>query len=248
MNLLSSFKKNIFSQFGEDGIIEKIFEIIPIKSKICVEFGAWDGIWLSNTANLWKNKGWKGVLIEGNLEKYKEIYDNSIGSDVIAIHSMVGFDNKYSSIDCILKNQNINFVDLLSIDIDGNEYYILENLVSRPSVLVVEYNPTIPYWIDCFQKENEYFGASVAALERVAISKGYVLVGTTETNLFFIDKQYLNLFNNFNLNKDAIIDKKHYEFLISDYSGKYLSMGKLPYGKSSILDKNKIIFKNMEIL
>lgn len=241
---LSNYKKNIFSQFGEDGIIEKIFEIVPIKSKTCVEFGAWDGIWLSNTANLWKNKGWKAVLIESNLEKYKEIFTNSINHDVLAINSTVGFNNETDSIDYLLKNNNINSVDLISIDIDGNEYYVLENLILKPTVLIIEYNPTIPYWIDCYQKPNEYFGASVAALNRIAESKGYSLISATETNLFFIDNQYYYLFNNYIVNKDQILNKSHYEFTISDYSGKYLSLGKLPYGKTSMLDKNKIILKD----
>lgn len=246
MNLLSNYKKNIFSQFGEDGIIEKIFEIIEPTSKVCVEFGAWDGVWLSNTANLWKNKNWKAVLIENNYEKFKEISINSKFCDVIPVHSTVGTDNNLNSIDFILNNININSVDLLSIDIDGNEYYILENLICKPSVIIVEYNPTIPYWIDCYQKENEYFGASVAALERIAKEKKYSLVSSTETNLFFVNNKYYHLFEAFNTNKEQILDKKHYEFIISDYSGKYLSIGNLPYGKNYHLDKNKIIFKSLE--
>src|SRR5581483_10712642 len=62
---LSDFKLNVFSQWGEDGIIQKIFNIIGVKSKICVEFGAADGFYFSNTANLWsKDPSWKAVLIE----------------------------------------------------------------------------------------------------------------------------------------------------------------------------------------
>ena len=63
--LLAQHGQNVFSQFGEDGIIARIFEIIGLQSKACIEFGAWDGFHMSNTANLW-TKGWKGVLIEGH--------------------------------------------------------------------------------------------------------------------------------------------------------------------------------------
>lgn len=63
---LNSYQKNIYSQFGEDGIIQRIFEILPVTDeKWCVELGAWDGIYLSNTHHLIKNKQWNGVLIEG---------------------------------------------------------------------------------------------------------------------------------------------------------------------------------------
>ena len=75
MKKLSDFGHNVHSQFGEDGIIEKVFQILGTTSKRCIEFGAWDGFHLSNTANLW-TKGWAGVLIEANSAKYRELVKN----------------------------------------------------------------------------------------------------------------------------------------------------------------------------
>jgi len=63
MNIdLLEYKKNIFSQNGEDGIIEKIFDLIGTRNKVCCEFGAWDGIHFCNIRNLIINKGWHGVF------------------------------------------------------------------------------------------------------------------------------------------------------------------------------------------
>ena len=83
----------------------------------------------------------------------------------------------------------------MSIDIDGNDYHILDNLICQPRVICVEYNPTIPFWIDCYQEEEHYqFGASLKALNRLAIGKGYFLVSVTDTNLFFVKNEYEDLF------------------------------------------------------
>src|ERR1035438_6813941 len=72
MSLLA-YRKNSYSQFGEDGIIEEICYRLGIKEGWFVEFGAWDGKHLSNTYNLLANKGWQGVLIECDPEKYKAL-------------------------------------------------------------------------------------------------------------------------------------------------------------------------------
>ena len=73
MNTLNKYGKNIKSQDGEDGILEYIFDVIGQESKRGVEFGAWDGEYSSTTWNLIVNKGWEGVYIESNGEKYKAL-------------------------------------------------------------------------------------------------------------------------------------------------------------------------------
>ena len=71
MNLLT-FKKNVFSQSGEDGVIDQIFELIGPGNKACCEFGAWDGIHFSNTRNLILS-GWTGIMIEGDGPRFKDL-------------------------------------------------------------------------------------------------------------------------------------------------------------------------------
>jgi hypothetical protein len=69
------YVKNYLTQFGDDGIIEQIIKELNVETedKICVEFGAWDGVYLSNVYNLWKNNGFKSILIEGDNSKYNEL-------------------------------------------------------------------------------------------------------------------------------------------------------------------------------
>jgi len=128
---LTQFQKNINSQFGEDGIIEEILNRISQASMLdswCVEFGAWDGLHLSNTCNLIKNKSYKAVLIEGDVKKHRDLCKNFPSQDVIKICRFVTFDGD-STLDRILQNTPIpcNF-DFLSIDIDGCDYFIFESL------------------------------------------------------------------------------------------------------------------------
>ena len=69
---LSDCKSTVHSQHGEDGVIAAIFEAIGIKSRTCVEFGAYDLYDASNVYPLW-NTGWKTLLIEGNVRRYRKL-------------------------------------------------------------------------------------------------------------------------------------------------------------------------------
>lgn len=218
---LSDFSKNIYSKFGEDGIIEKIFSIINTESKVCVEFGAWDGIHLSNTANLWNNFNWKAILIEGDPGKIKPIN-----------HPNVTFINSFidiigNTIDFILTSNNIFEIDFMSIDIDGNDYYILEGLICKPKVLSVEFNASIPFWIDCYQEQNGKFGASLAAITRLGKAKGYSLISVTDTNAFLVLDELYPLFSSYNTNYNDIACTNHYCSIITDYSGNHKLIGSL---------------------
>lgn len=236
MKKISDFSYNIYSQFGEDGIIEKIFSIIGTRSKICVEFGAWDGEYLSNTANLWKNHNWKAILVESDTERIKQVNHPS----VIAINATVGItpDN---SIDYILNKHNITEIDFMSIDIDGNDYYILENLVCQPRVICIEYNPTIPFWIECYQEPNMQFGASLAALDMLAMKKGYNLISVTDSNLFFVRDEDKHLFDGFETSIHYIACYKYYISVITNYCGEYKIVGNPPYKMKTETLKNIII-------
>ena len=220
--LLEDFKKNYYSQHGEDGIIEKIFEIIP-RDNWCVEFGAWDGKYLSNTCYLIENYGYNAVLIEGNYKKYQELINNfKDNKSVIALNNIIGFNDK-NNLDSILKTSPIpeNF-DLLSIDIDGNDYHVWDSINAyKPKVVCIEYNPTIPNGVEFIQKKDMKIsqGNSATAICKLATIKGYELVATTGTNLIFVDEKYFSLFgiNDNSLNK---LKKTHLTtYLFSGYDG-----------------------------
>lgn len=238
---LIDFKYNIYSQFGEDGVISKIFSIIGEKTKLCVEFGAWDGIYLSNTANLWKNKSWKAILIESDPERIKSLNHENI----LPINAFVGLDEN-NSIDFILKNNNIiEDIDFMSIDIDGNDYHIFDLLKIKPRVICIEFNPTIPFWMDIYQNKNKMLGASLGSLNRLANSKGYKLVGATDCNAFFVLESEFNKFSEFNTNLADIACYDYYNITITDFTGKYKKIGNYAYGLSSELTDEIAVLKGI---
>ena len=104
---LLDYQHNVYSQSGEDGIIEKILNVIPQNDKWCVEFGAWDGLFLSNTRYLIESKGYSAVLIEADKNKFHKLQRNySHRDNVITINKFVGF-TKDDNLDLILSSTPI---------------------------------------------------------------------------------------------------------------------------------------------
>lgn len=233
MQRLADYRSDTYSQFGEDGIIGKIFDIIGTRSKLCVEFGAWDGFHMANTANLW-TKSWKGILIEGNRRRFDRLKKNVRDHDCMCICAFVQSSGE-STLESLLDKAGITEqIDLLSIDIDGNDYYIFESLEKiRPRVIICEYNPTIPAEIDLVAEENNYFGCSVSALNRTAEGKGYKLIAITETNCFYVLKEYETLFSEYETRLEKIKNDRYVTYFITSYSGEYvLTKTDLAYGAS----------------
>lgn len=153
---LNEFQNNVTSQNGEDGIIAKIFEIIPDKNKWCVEFGAWDGKLYSNTYNLINQQSYSAVLIEANPGKFQALIKTyQENKKVIPINAFVGFESK-NNLDTHLEPTTIPLdFDLLSIDIDGNDFHVWKaSQHYMPKVVVIEYNPTIPNKVEFVQKPD----------------------------------------------------------------------------------------------
>ena len=174
---LESSAMQKYSQGGEDGVLLRIFEKIGIRHRYFVEFGAWDGLVLSNTANLRLNHGWSGLLLEGS--------DRADGELVRRAH--VDAEN----VEALFRENGVpRDFDLLSIDIDGNDYWVWKAIESfSPRVVIVEYNiffmpemaKTMAYdaqhlW-DC-DYFRMYHGASLAAFTKLGIEKGYRLAYT----------------------------------------------------------------------
>jgi hypothetical protein len=197
-NWIVDFKKNVHSQTGEDGIIEKILSIIPEKNNWCVEFGAWDGVHLSNTRYFIENYKYSAVLIEGSTEKYKELKENySSNKNVYPINTYITL-SKENNLDVVLSSTPIpiNF-DFISIDIDGCDYYVWKSIEKyKPKLVCIEFNPTIPTEVEYIQEPNfnVNFGNSLLAYYNLSKNIGYELVCVTEWNAFFVVKEYYNLF------------------------------------------------------
>lgn len=197
---LSEVEFSVFSQFGEDGIISWLSNQIPDIKKIFLEIGTQD-YWESNTRYLLKSQLWKGYLIEGLKEDVNKIKKQRIywQNNLTAICKFLNTDNINETLDKNIKEKNIG---LLSIDIDGNDYWILDKIQLESDLVVLEYNPifgdihriTIPYE-ENFERNkkhfsNMYFGCSIKALISLMKEKNYIFLGTNSQgmNAFFVSK------------------------------------------------------------
>ncbi len=184
------------SQGGEDGIIQEIFARLDIERGWFVEFGAWDGVRYSNTFAL-AQRGWHGMYIEGDPEKAVDLQRNMQSwPRVIPICRYISLKGD-DRLDAILAQGPLpQDFELLSIDIDGNDYWIWKSLTDyTPKVVVIEYNSNfgpqeskaIPYDANHRWDGTLFYGASAAALNDLAEAKGYTLVAyTPKLNLFFV--------------------------------------------------------------
>jgi hypothetical protein len=189
---------NVTSQCGEDGIIAKALELLPERNRWCIEFGAWDGRKFSNTYNLISAHGYRGALIEADPDRFRDLQKTHDPQNNVLINAMVGFEES-SSLESLLRGHPIpNNVDVLSIDIDGNDYHVWASIRSlRPKLVVIEFNPTIANTVRFIQecRSDLNHSSSAAALVELAKSKGYELIAVTNWNVIFVDSQYYPLFN-----------------------------------------------------
>lgn len=214
-----------YSQEGEDIIIDNILSIIGDneEGRWCVEFGAWDGIHASNTYHFIKEKQFQGVLIEGDNKKFQELNNNMKKYAADCICKYVTFEGENTLDNIFVTTKLPKEFSFLSIDIDGNDYYIWESLIQyRPKLVVIEFNPTISNEIEFIQEKNFSInqGCSPLSLVKLAESKGYKLIETTVNNCFFIDEKYFHLFN---LSDNSLAkirtDLSHVTYIFNGYDG-----------------------------
>ncbi len=208
---LNKYKKNITSQFGEDGIIDYLIKTSKTKIlKNCIEFGAHDGITNSNTYNLWKNHNYNCLLIEDNKERYDKLFEFvKSNQNVKAINQFVGFE-KSNSLEKIIKDSDFfssKEVGVLSIDIDSHDYKIFKNLTFSPQIIVIEFNNSIPGHIDYSDPDDELFlRCSAKAIQNLGYKKGYYTVACTVTNCLLIREDCFNKKAHPNLPVEYLLD------------------------------------------
>jgi hypothetical protein len=227
---LLDYASNVYSQSGEDGILAKILERLPARDRWCVEFGAWDGQHLSNTCNVIERQDYSAVLIEGDKKRFDELTRRYAGNArVIAINAFVGF-TPADGLDALLAKTPIpRDFDLLSIDIDGNDYHVWQGVSAcNPKVVCVEYNPTIPTELEFVQPagKNVTQGASLLALVKLGKQKGYELVAATSLNGIFVRSEFFSIFgiasNDPHILREDVSAVTH---IFSGYDGKILVAG-----------------------
>lgn len=194
---LELYGHKCYSQNDEDGIIQEIFRRIGTTNRIFVEFGVGEG--LENNSLFLLKQGWKGLWIDGSPQNAAAI--NTGFADPIARNQLCfkeSFITK-DNINELIGGYFTGEIDMLSVDIDGNDYYVWQAIdVVSPRLLVIEYNakflPPVK-WSIAYDPEyvwdgSDHQGASLAALDEVSREKGYTLVGCnlTGTNAFFVRK------------------------------------------------------------
>jgi hypothetical protein len=194
---LNSFERRVLSQNGEDGIIAELFARIP-HHRYFVEIGVEDGS-QCNTAVLARHYGWRGLMIEADPAMFERLKASYEAFPVRCTHLLVDRDN----VAPVLRQSGVpHQFDLLSIDIDGNDYYVWEALAQfSPSVVVIEYNASfgrhaskvIAYNPKHSWSRNQYYGASLKALATLGERLGYALLGTDRRgiNAFFVRRDLL---------------------------------------------------------
>lgn len=199
---LASFGFKTYSQNDEDGIINEIFNRIGVTNKLFVEFGVGNGL-ENNTLSL-LIQGWKGLWIDGNTDFVNTIKNNLPGAINTGRLSVINsFIKKDNINDLISSKINDKEIDLLSIDIDGNDYHIFDAIdCISPRVIVIEYNAKFPPPVQyCMNYDNSYswdgkdsFGASLKFLEVNLKEKDYLLVACnlSGSNAFFVRKDVMS--------------------------------------------------------
>jgi hypothetical protein len=197
---LNRYAFSKYSQFGEEGIIAEILKRLHIENGFFVEFGASDGIYLSNTRFLWE-RGWSGVMIEADKQRFQQMLQNYRDvKNIIFLNEFVTWhddDPRGHTLDALkdtyFPSQEIDF---LSIDIDGGDYYVLKGLKTRPKVICIENNL---YWHPLLTKEiPEHIALQnlqqpLDCLVKLARQKGYEPVCLT-INLFLVRKDLYEKF------------------------------------------------------
>ena len=224
--MFQEYRKNFFSQNGEDGVIQEILKRLKLNSKVkwCCEFGAWDGIHGSNTFNLIKNFGYNAIYIEGDKNKYQDLIITSKKFKKIKIFNkyVSHKSNSPNKLDKILKKTKINkFFDVLSIDIDSFDLAVWKSIKKyRPKIVIIEINSGIKPGIKQTHGNGKIGNSFTSTIEFAKRNK-YQLVCHTG-NCIFIDKKYskkiginTKFLNNKNVNK--LFNKSWFKFNKKEY-------------------------------
>ena len=202
---IQDYEFKVFSQWGEDGILQYLTRVIPITHKTFLEFGV-GNFFESNCRYLMAKDNWRGLVIDGSAANMAQLKRSSFywKHHLIAVDAFITKDN----INALLAQSQFDAdVGILSVDLDGNDYFVLDAIDTfTPRILICEYNavfgPTrtisVPY-DPSFDRtrahsSNLYWGASLPAMTYLANKRGYSLVGTNAAanNAFYVRNDLLN--------------------------------------------------------
>ena len=222
---LASKEFRVYSQWGDDGIIQYLIHTLNIENKKFIEFGV-GNYFESNTHFLLVNNNWSGFVIDGS-KKCIDIIKNAPFYWRYDLNLKAAFINK-DNINDLLAYSNFSDIGLLHIDLDGNDYWILDSIDMdkySPDILILEYNSnfgserqiTIPYdpLFSCTDAHlsGQYFGASLPALEHLAVEKEYYFIGCNSAggNAYFLKNKFKSIVKPKSINEGFLSAKSRDE-------------------------------------
>jgi hypothetical protein len=203
---INDYEFKVFSQFGDDGIIQYLIKNIKIENETFIEFGVEDYL-ESNTRFLMMNNNWSGFVMDGSEEAMNNLKNNYWYWKFCLTHKAVFIDK--DNINGLLNESGLSNIGILNIDIDGNDFHVFKAInfeKLNPSIIITEYNGlfgperpiSVPYDKNFYRTEahysNLFMGASLAAFNFEANNKGYSLVCSNNAgnNAYFVRNDLLN--------------------------------------------------------
>ena len=178
------------SQCGEDLIVKAMCDRVGIESGTVVEFGAGDGVHLSNAYSLVAEHSWRALFIEPDPKRFRMLRRNLAPfRHAVCLQRIVGLEPPSTLDEILTETQIPEEFEFLSIDVDGIDFHVWKSLSEfRPKFVLVEYNPSFPNHIRYVQEAdmNVTRGSSPLALVELGKSKGYELVATSPLNCLFV--------------------------------------------------------------
>ena len=191
---ISRFGSKKYSQNDEDGILDYLINALNLQMKYFVEFGVGppymgslkvDGL-EANCRRLRDDLGWRGLFMDGGV--YPEELD--VRTEYVTM----------LNINTLIRKHNVpNNYSVISIDVDGQDFWIWAGLETSPPIVIIEYNANlpleksvvVPFNVNYRWDSTKYFGASFMALTKLGIGKGYIPIYSNGVNIFFVKKDYI---------------------------------------------------------
>lgn len=197
------FMHDKYSQNGEDGVLEKLLEQLNIHHGLCCEFGAVDGVHLSNTFKLVEN-GWKAVYIECNPVHFDDLKNLEKSYPILSLTKKVEIRGENSLDNLLAQTFLCEDFDILVIDVDGPDNLIWRSLINyKPKIVMIEiaakYTTEDVEQIELpsYRHDSPYFdlvtGTSLVAMSKIAQDKGYTPIMNTFGNLIAVRNDYVHL-------------------------------------------------------
>lgn len=223
---LSDHRKRIYSQFGEEGVVLKLLEMIGEKNRHCVEIGAGDSLHCSNTRHLCET-GWRGLMIEADIDKGSIARKHAPEGVTVLTRAVAP-----GQLDTIIRNQDFpETYDFLSLDVDGDEWWHFKDMELAPRIVCVEINPSFDFRTQFVQQPGAMLGCSMLAMYLLAKQKHYTPVFYDYPNLWLVhDDECTPLFDKIRYVDLACNSDERLE-VASNYRGDLYVWGGLYWGR-----------------